>query len=192
MAHALGLGYLHDPARVKTTLRSILKYNRKHGFADHFNCMRSYVLGDETALLMAAYPGNRPANPFPYFTEVMTGFEWTAAVGMLYEGMIDEGLACIADIRARYNGRRRNPYDEAECGHHYARAMAAWTAVLALTGFDYDAVKRTLTFNAPDGTYFWSTGEAWGTCRVTGTRGELDVLHGELKLDKLIVNAGRG
>jgi hypothetical protein len=63
-----------------------LKYNRQGGFYDHFNCLRSFVLGDETALLMASYPKGRPKNPFPYFTEVMTGFEYTAAVGLLCRG----------------------------------------------------------------------------------------------------------
>lgn len=184
MAHVTGLGYLHDQGHVKTTLRSILRYNRKEGFTDHFNCMRSYALGDETALLMAAYPGERPVNPFPYFTEVMTGFEWTAAVGMLYEGMTEGGLACIEAIRERYDGKRRNPYDEAECGHHYARAMAAWSAHLALTGFHYSAVEKTMTFAPKTGTHFWSTGYAWGLCTITetpaGLEAKLTTLHGQL------------
>jgi non-lysosomal glucosylceramidase len=140
---------------------------------------------------MASYPGERPDNPFPYFSEVMTGFEWTAAVGMLYEGMIDEGLSCIKAIRDRYDGRKRSPYDEAECGHHYARAMAAWSAVLALTGFHYSAVEKEMEFTAPDGTYFWSTGDAWGTCTVSGSEGKLDVLHGEVEVEELTVNAGK-
>ena len=75
---------------------------------------------------MATYPrGAAPTRPFPYYNEVMTGFEYTAAVGMLYEGM-DGGRACkcIQAIRDRYDGARRSPFDEAECGHHYARAMA--------------------------------------------------------------------
>jgi len=150
--------------------------------------MRSYALADETALLMAAYPGERPENPFPYFTEVMTGFEWTAAVGLLYEGMVDDGLACISAIRQPYNGRRRNPYDEAECGHHYARAMASWSAVLALTGFHYSAVTGTMRFQAQDGIHFWSTGDAWGTCAISGKTGKLEVLHGDMTVENLIVN----
>jgi hypothetical protein len=67
---------------------------------------------------MADYPRERPKIPFPYFNEVMTGFEYTAAVGMLQEGMEEEGLRCIEAIRARYDGRKRSPFDEAECGHH--------------------------------------------------------------------------
>jgi len=186
MAHVCGLGYLVDPGHVRTTLLSILKYNRKRGFSDHFNCLRSFVLGDETALLMASYPKDRPRNPFPYFTEVMTGFEYTAAVGLLYEGDVDNGLECIRDIRARYDGRKRSPFDEAECGHHYARAMASWAAVLALTGFRYSGVEKSMAFADKEGTHFWSNGSAWGTCSVNPEgqklRAELQVLYGKLEL----------
>jgi len=177
-------------------LASILKHNRRQGFHDHFNHMRSFVLGDETALLMASYPrGRRPRRPFPYYTEVMTGFEYAAAVHMLYEGMEKEGLRCIADIRARYDGRRRNPFDEAECGHHYARAMASWAAVLALTGFRYSAVAGRMEFAARPGQWFWSTGYAWGTCRLRRRGGAFDValrvLGGEVALGRFVL-AGHG
>ena len=160
MAHICGLGYLVKPENVRTALKSIMKYNYKPSVADHFNNMRSFVLGDEAALMMAAYPYERPTNPFPYFSEAMTGFEYTAAVGMLYEGMTDEGLLCIKNIRDRYDGRKRSPFDEAECGHHYARAMASWAAVLALSGFHYSAPQATMTLNAQEGRYFWSNGYA--------------------------------
>ncbi len=189
MAHVCGLGYLADPGRVGSALQGILKYNRLEGFSAHTNVMRSYVLGDESALLMASYPKDRPDNPFSYFTEVMTGFEYTAAIGMIYEGMVDEGVSCIRDVRERYDGRRRNPFDEAECGHHYARAMAAWAAHLALTGFHYSAVTKTMTLTDEPGRYFWSTGYAWGVCEVSrngeGLRARLSVLHGELALSRL-------
>src|SRR4029079_17884835 len=128
---------------------------------------RSYALGAESALLMATYPrGRRPARPFPYFGEAMTGFEYTVAVHLLYEGRVDEGLRVIQAIRDRYDGEKRNPFDEAECGHHYARAMASWGAVLALTGFQYVAATGRLTFAAAEGpaSWFWSNGAAWGAC----------------------------
>jgi non-lysosomal glucosylceramidase len=184
MAHVCGLGYLHAKPKVQKTLRSIKKYNQINGMQDHFNCMRSYVLGDEKALLMAAYPGEIPENPFPYFTEVMTGFEYTAAIGMLYEGQTKAGLECIDNIRSRYDGKKRSPFNEAECGHHYARAMASWAAILALTGFHYSAIDKTMTFAAKLGLHFWSTGYAWGTCKIT-KRGktlvpQLKVLSGQL------------
>ena len=186
MAHICGLGYLADREHVRTTLKSILKYNLREGLFDHFNCLRSFALGDESALLMASYPKGRPQNPFPYFTEVMTGFEYTAAVGMLFEGMEDEGLLCIRNIRDRYDGRKRNPFDEAECGHHYARAMASWAAVPALAGFRYSGVSRSMGFAPREGIYFWSTGDAWGSCRISASdtvyEAELTVNHGRLRL----------
>ena len=92
MAHVCDLGYLAKPENIQQTLRSILKYNRRAGLYDHFNNMRSFALGDENALLMASFPKGRPQYPFPYFPEAMTGFEYTAAIGMLYEGQIQEGL----------------------------------------------------------------------------------------------------
>ena len=192
MAHVCGLGYLLDREHVKTTLRSIVKYNFRQGFDDHFNNMRSYVLGDESALLMASYPrGNRPQQPFPYFSEVMTGFEYTAAVHMLYEGQTAAGLDCIQAIRDRYDGQRRSPFDEAECGHHYARAMASWAAVLALTGFHYSAVERAMRFAGQEGTWFWSTGRAWGQCTQQayedGVRVTLYVGHGSVELQRIVL-----
>jgi uncharacterized protein (DUF608 family) len=186
MAHVCGLGYLADQNHIQTALQSIMKYNLQEGFSGHFNCMRSFVLGDESALLMASFPHGRPANPFSYFSEVMTGFEYTAAVGMIYEGQVENGLRCIRNIRDRYDGRKRSPFDEAECGHHYARAMASWAAVLALSGFYYSGVEKSITFAPQDGTYFWSNGTAWGMCSIQGQgksrQAELTVKHGELDI----------
>ncbi len=182
-AHVLGLGYLSDREKQRQALASVLRHNFKSGFHDHFNHNRSYVLGDESGVLMATYPrGARPQRPFPYFNEVMTGFEYVLAVHLLYEGLCAEGLAVISAIRDRFDGRKRNPFDEAECGHHYARAMAAWSAVLALTGFRYSAVAARMEFGAPDGAYFWSNGYAWGRCAIDGDRVTLDVCHGTLAL----------
>ncbi|GAA1354065.1 non-lysosomal glucosylceramidase [Streptomyces beijiangensis] len=177
-AHVAGLGHLAAPQNVRSALVSVHRYNRVDGMHDHVNHMRTYALNDESALLMATYPrGGRPQLPFPYFAETMTGFEYTAAAHMLYEGLTEEGLQCLADIRHRYDGLRRNPFDEAECGHHYARSLASWTPVLALTGFGYSALTGTLAFRAPDRavTWFWSTGEAWGTVALAPQDGAVDV-----------------
>jgi non-lysosomal glucosylceramidase len=184
MAHICGLGYLAPEEHIKTTLQSILKYNYRESMAGHFNNMRSYALGDESALLMASWPKGRPKVPFPYFSEVMTGFEYTAAVGMIYEGMEQEGLEVIRNIRARYDGAKRSPFNEAECGHHYARAMASWASVIALSGFQYSAIEKSMSFTSKPGTYFWSNGSAWGTCKVSENKAELHVLSGEVELGR--------
>ncbi|MBD3265580.1 hypothetical protein GF373_02835, partial [bacterium] len=186
MAHVCGLGYLNDKNHVKKALQSIRKYNYCESMVAHFNNMRSFAMGDESALVMASYPFGRPASPFSYYNEVMTGFEYTAAVGMLYEGLREIGLECIENIRARYDGKKRSPFDEAECGHHYARAMASWAAVLALTDFHYSGVDCAMTITARDGTHFWSNGYACGTCAITtsgkGKTATIHVLSGDLKI----------
>jgi len=194
MAHACGLGHLHAPANIRRTLASIKRHNWRTGFHGHFNQMRSFALGDSAGLLMCSYPrGRRSRRPFPYYNEVMTGFEYVAACGMLYEGMIDEGLECIAAVRERYDGWQRNPFDEAECGHHYARALASWTALLALTGFDYNASSGTMAFAVPTRpvTWFWSTGATWGTVRIKpcgrATTVRLTVWGGRLGLRRLVL-----
>ena len=130
----------------------------------------------------------RPHVPFPYFAETMTGFEYTAAVLMMNWGMVEEGLECVRNIRLRYDGEKRNPWDEAECGHHYARAMSAWSAVLALSGFSYDGGDASVVavplvakdnFNC-----LWSTGTGWGTYslrrQADGTSFAINVLEGTL------------
>ena len=185
MAHICGLGYLADPAHIRTTLKSIMKYNFVPDFSRHFNNMRSYVMGDEAGLLMASWPKGRLEVPFPYFAEVMTGFEYCAAVGMKYEGMDEEALRCFTAIRDRFDGAKRNPFDEAECGHHYARAMASWAGVLAWSGFHYSGVERQMTFTDRPGKYFWSNGYAWGTCEVSRESVTLELLKGELRLKQL-------
>ena len=194
VAHVCGLGRLLKAQNVRTTLRSIRKHNFRKDLFGHFNHLRTFALNDESALLMAAYPrGRRPKVPFPYFNEVMTGFEYAAAVGMLQEGLTAEGLECIEAIRKRYDGRRRNPFDEAECGHHYARAMASWAAVLALTGFHYSAVDGTLEFAAAGKPvrWFWSNGSAWGVCSQKPGRGkthvEVKVVEGQLAFSRFVL-----
>jgi hypothetical protein len=105
---------------------------------------------------------------------------------MIFAGMAREGIECITNIRRRYDGERRNPWDEAECGSHYARAMAAWTGVLALSGFRYDGGGKTVTalprVPASNFSSIWANGTGWGTFTYGpgATRLTIAVLHGTL------------
>ena len=84
IAHVCGLGYLLDRKHVRRALESIDKFNGQKDLYQHFNHMRSFALNDERAMLMCVYPhGERPRTPVPYYNEVMTGFEYAAAVHML-------------------------------------------------------------------------------------------------------------
>ena len=191
MAHICGLGYLAKPEYLKTTLQSIMKNNYLDDFSPIFNNMRSYVMGNESGLIMASWPKGRLTVPFPYFSESMSGFEYTAAVGMIYEGQIENGLKCIKSIRDRFDGLKRNPFDEPECGHHYARAMASWSAVLALSGFHYSGVEKSISFTSVPGTYFWSNGYAWGTCKIANHSATLNVQNGSLTLCKFSLGGAK-
>jgi uncharacterized protein (DUF608 family) len=191
MAHICGLGYLGKRENIRTTLKSIMKYNYVEDFSRHFNNMRSYVMGDESGLLMASWPNGRLEVPFPYFAEVMTGFEYSAAAGMIYEGMETDALTCIRAIRDRHDGAKRNPFSEPECGHHYARSMASWASIIALSEFAYSGVSKTMTITSRPGVYFWSNGYAWGTCKVESDRVTLTVLKDSLSLNTFQLSDGR-
>jgi uncharacterized protein (DUF608 family) len=179
-AEVAGLGPLVDPAHCRKTLESIHRYNHRRELFEHANVQRTFVLNDEGALVVAAYAdGARPEVPFPYYAEVFTGLEYTAASHMIFAGMVREGVECIANIRARYDGERRNPWDEAECGSHYARAMASWSGLLAISGFRYHGRAREVTVlpRLPVAGFrcFWSTGTGWGTFAFGASGGPLRV-----------------
>ena len=188
MAHTLGLGYLANKDNIQTTLRTVMANNYVQRFDNIFNNMRSYVMNDESGLIMASWPKGRLKVPFPYFAESMSGFEYTAAIGMLYEGQTENGLKVINAIRKRFDGERRNPFDEPECGHHYARAMASWTALIALSGFEYSGVSKTMKFNNLPGQYFWSNGYAYGTVNISDKKVVLSVLSGSVTLNAFEIN----
>jgi hypothetical protein len=191
LAEVAGLGPLISREHARSALRSIYRYNYKRSLARHDTVQRTFALNDEAALVICDYgKAERPRIPFPYYAEVMTGFEYSTAAHMIYAGMVREGIECISNIRARYDGEKRNPWDEAECGHHYARAMASWSAVLALSGFRYDgtaaAVVASPQINAGAGEFrsFWSSGAGWGTfgraATETNARLRLRVIEGRL------------
>jgi hypothetical protein len=191
MAFVCGLGYLANQQNIDQTFQSIMKYNYVPDFTNVFNNMRSYVMGNEAGLIMASWPKGRIDYPFPYFSEVMTGYEYVAAIGMLYAGQTDNGLKCIKSIRDRFDGEKRNPFDDPEYGHFYSRAMASWSSVMALSGFHYYGANKSIEFTAKPGTYFWSNGYSWGVCKVGDKDVHLQVLKGSLTLNKFRLSDGR-
>ena len=190
-AHVVGLGHVLPEEHVRSALHSIVTYNFRRDLTTHHNCQRTYALNSEGGLLCCSWPmGGRPRYPFPYADEVWTGIEYQVAAHLMYEGMIEEGLAIVQTTRERHNGVARNPWDEFECGHHYARAMSSWSLLLALSGYHYSAPAGKLSFaprlNADDFRCFFSTGSAWGSFRqqVSGARTacSLEVRYGHLTL----------
>jgi hypothetical protein len=163
-----GMGALVSPENIRKTLHSIYKYNYKPTLASHDNVERTYALNEEAAVVVCDYgKAERPHIPFPYYAEAWTGQEYLVAALMMNWGMVNEGVECVENIRARYDGEKRNPWDEPECGHHYARAMSSWSTVIALSGFLYYGVTAAVVAvpKIPRDNFqcFWSTGTGWGT-----------------------------
>lgn len=189
-ARLVGLGPQLDEGHTGSAARAVLAHNWRDRFDRDMNHMRGFALGDEAGLLVASYPrGERPARPFPYFSEVMTGIEYTAATALVQAGERDAARRIVAAVRARYGGDRRNPFDEVECGRHYARAMASWGTLVAWQGFSYDAVDGVLRVTAPADrfTHVLATGGAWARLAVRDGHATLSVREGALTLRRLVV-----
>lgn len=190
MVHAAGLGYVLPKEHVKKALESIYKYNFRDCMDDVPNVQRTYALNDEAGLVLCSWPhGGRPRFPFAYCDEVWSGVEYTVAVNMVKEGMIEEAFTIIRAIRDRYDGYKRCPWSETEAGHHYIRPMSSFTLIPAFAGYECDMVKKTMSFhpviNQKNYTTFWINGKAWGTYHQTidnegKTHSDIQVLYGDL------------
>ena len=179
-AHQLGLGHLYPVEHVRTALRSIWKYNFAPDVAaqnEPHPPGRIYARPGEAGLLMCTWPRSKhPGDQaVRYKNEVWTGIEYQVAAHMLHEGMVTEGMAIVRAIHDRYDGAKHNPFNEIECGDHYARAMASWACLLAVSGFDYDGPAGRIGF-APRLTpenfkCFFTAAEGWGQFSQRRTEG---------------------
>ncbi len=191
MAHICGLGYLLKPENVKKALESVMKYNYRTNWDQHLSTFRCYITRDEPGLMNAYYPeGKREARPFPYFSEPWTGLEYHTAAGMIFENMEADGEKVVRSVRSRYDGSNRNPFNEGEFGHRYARAMSSWSPLIAFTRYQYQKDIKRMTIRAEEGTYYWSNGYAYGSVKVEKKDGKfgatVSVDAGSLELKKLV------
>jgi uncharacterized protein (DUF608 family) len=192
MSHAAGLGYVISREHLKKALESIYQYNFRERMEVVSSVQRTYALNDEAALVLCSWPdGNRPRFPFAYCDEAWTGVEYTVAVNMIHEGLIEEAFTIIKAIRDRYDGYKRNPWSETEAGHHYIRAMSSFSIISAISGFSCDLVQKKMRFdpkiNRKDFSCFWINGKAWGTYyqKIDASTGkvkkDINVLYGTLE-----------
>ncbi len=192
IARMAGLGEIVDTAKVRSTLEAIHRHNLKHDLSDFANPQRpSFALGTDGGLLLCTWPnGGALTLPFVYSNEVWTGIEYQVASHLMLEGMVEEGLEIVRVARARYDGRVRNPFNEYECGHWYARAMSSYGLLQGLTGARYDAVEKTLYIDSRVGDFrsFLSTATGFGTVGLRGGRPFVEMAEGTLDVRKVIVS----
>ena len=190
LAEMSGVSGFLDRAKVESHLLAVFKYNFRRDLSGHANPQRpTYALGNESGLLLCSWPNaGEPSLPFVYSNEVWTGIEYQVAGHLMLYGHVDEGLELVRATRARYDGSVRNPYDEYECGHWYARALSSYGMLMALTGVRYDAVDKTL-YVAPklpgDLRAFISTATGWGTLRLDRDGVHVDVARGSIDVDRV-------
>ena len=175
-AHLLELGYIFPADRVRRALAAIWEHNFRRDFAG-FAQQRAFASEHDRGLLNCTWPrGGRPEKPMYYCDEVWTGIEYQVASHMLMEGLVEPALLIVKAARDRYDGRQRSPWNEIECGDHYARAMSSWALLEAAAGFHYSAPEKRLRFApklAPESFQaFFVTESAWGSFaqRVEGRR----------------------
>ena len=193
LARMCGLGEIADTAKVKSTLAAIYRYNLKRDLTDHPNPQRpAFAMGEDGGLLLCTWPrGGALSLPFVYSNEVWTGIEYQVASHLMLEGMVDEGLEIVRVCRDRYDGAVRNPFNEYECGHWYARAMSSYGLIQALTGVRYDAVDKALYIDSQVGDdfrSFLSTATGFGTVGLDGGEPFVEIKQGALDVRKVIVS----
>jgi hypothetical protein len=190
MANLYGLADVMDGQKIASHLASVHKYNLKKDLSEHSNPQRpTYALGNEGGLLLCSWPkGGKPSLPFVYSDEVWTGIEYQVASHLILKGMVSEGLEIVGTCRDRYDGRIRNPFNEYECGHWYARAMASYALLLSLSGARYDAVEQILYVTPKikgDFRSFLSTATGYGTVGVKDGKAFLDVKEGKIPVKEI-------
>ncbi|MBI4325049.1 MAG: hypothetical protein HY674_07265 [Chloroflexi bacterium] len=202
-AFQVGLPRILPEKETRLALQSLWRYNFTPDagpYREAYKAGRWYAMPGEAGLLMCTFPrsgwdyaqakGKGPDWAAGYFNECMNGFEYQAAGHAIWEGMVLEGLAITRAVHDRYHAARRNPWNEIECGDHYARSMASYGVFLAACGYEHHGPKGRLGF-APrltpgDFRCAFTTAEGWGTysqkCGMRNAECGIQVRWGRLRL----------
>lgn len=195
LAHLVGLGHILPAAHAKSAIGAVFRHNFRTDLTHHESVQRTYALNGESGLVLCSWPkGGRPRIPFVYSDEVWSGIEYQVAAHLIFEGLVDEGLTLVRAVRARHDGIARNPWNEVECGNHYARSLASWAPLVAYTGAKWDARDRSLSFSPAvtgDLTSFFSTGSGWGRVTIDSLGATITVDGGTIGIDRLAVRGRR-
>jgi len=191
MATVCGLEEVLDNEQVTAHLKAVHRYNLKWDLRDHVNPQRpTFACADDAGLLLCSWPhGGALSLPFVYSNEVWTGIEYQVASHLLFKGEIEKGLDIVKACRSRHDGRTRNPFDEYECGHWYARAMASYGLIEGLTGIRFDAVDGTLYIESrigKDFTSFLSTDTGFANVGLRKGEPFIEVKYGSIPVKKIV------
>ncbi|HKJ78144.1 MAG TPA: GH116 family glycosyl hydrolase, partial [Prolixibacteraceae bacterium] len=185
-----GLEDFIDNEKVRSHLVAVYQNNLKTDLSGHVNPQRpGYGMGNEGGLLLCSWPkGDELTLPFVYSNEVWTGIEYQVASHLMVMGEVEKGLEIVREVRKRYDGKKRNPFNEYECGHWYARAMASYGLLQGMTGVRYDAVDQKLYDDSQVGDFksFLSTEYGFGTVEMKNGEVDLDVVYGDIPIKEIV------
>ena len=197
-AHQIGLGYIYPTNYIRSAMNAVWKYNFAPDVGPYnkkFKPGRWFIKKEGNGgLFTCTWPrGDYLPKGTLYKNEIWTGIEYQFAAGLISEGMVTQGLAICKAIHDRYQPGFLNPYNEIECGDHYARAMASWGVYLALAGFQYDGPNGFVGFApviTPDNfKAAFTFAEGWATFEQKREKGiqanEIIMAKGNLKIKTL-------
>ena len=184
-AFVCGLGELVDSEKTEHHLLAVHRHNFKRDLSGHANTRRPhFACGNEAGLLTCSWPrGGRPSLAMIYADEIWTGVEHQVASHLISRGKIKEGLEIVRACRSRYDGQVRNPFDEIEAGHWYARSMSSFALLQAFSGARFDAVEKVLYLEPPiqgDFRCFLSTATGFGAVGVKDGKPFIEVASGQI------------
>lgn len=190
LALVCGVGQVLSAEKVSSHLNAVHRYNFKPDLTAHANPLRAtYACGSEGGLVICTWPkGGEPSMPCAYCDEIWTGIEYQVASHLMLMGMVEEGLEIVRACRERYDGRVRNPFDEFDCGHWAARAMASYALIQSLGGARYDAVDKVLHLRpniAGDFRSFLSTASGYGTVGIKAGKPFVEVRSGTIEIREI-------
>jgi hypothetical protein len=196
-AHQLNLGYLYPQSLVRETLQSIWRYNWAPDVGPYnasHRPRRVFADPGEAGLFSCTWPNSQYLDKgVLYRNEVWTGTEYQVAAHMIWEDMIPEALTVVRGVCDRYYPLKRNPFNEVECGDHYARALASWGVFTALSGYQYHGSQKHLGFSpklTPERfRCAFTTAEGWGVFQQERDgqtqRDQIELRWGRLRLKTL-------
>ena len=189
-ADIIGLGKIFDKEQINSALTEMMKNNFKPTMRYFVNPWRVFSINDEAGTIICDYPHNveKPKIPVPYCEETMTGFEYSFAGLLCSNGKIEDGLKVARAIRNRFDGEKRNPWNEFECGNNYARSMASYALIPLLSGFEFDMPNKHIGFNPYITNNFkciWSLSDAWGNIETSSNKVKINVFEGEINIKSI-------
>ena len=213
-ARQLGLGYILPPEKCRMAAKSIFTYNWTPDIATAYDfekpLNRTLAAGGEAAMINGSWPKEEPhsfeqpcklpdndvqclfENTWDK-SDVWCGLEYEASCDMINEGLITEALIMLRALHDRYDGLKRNPWNEIEGSDHYVRSMQSWNVLLSLSGYTYDGPTGKIGFSpklsADDFKSFFSAAEGWGyfsqKIKTSSQQETINIRWGRLRLNTL-------